>query len=275
MHTAIPDFWRDSALPYIEARSIRDGRRVCYAAHSHETFSIGAITGGRSTYVNGRMRAGVGAGTVVLMNPEEVHACNPVDDDVPWSYRMFHVEVRWLTGLQRDLGFSPNQDFRPFSARVSEDAVLHAGLDTLYRLLNDPQADPLRKHEAVVSFFTELHGRLNPAPAGTPMEESVHRVQRAADYIDANFAQPLRLDAICAAAGLSESYLIRAFKRRYGMTPHAYLVNRRVQYSRSQLRRGRHIAEVAADAGFADQAHLQRVFKRMVAATPAQYQRGR
>lgn len=274
MPTAIPDFWRDSALPFIEARSIRDGRRVCYAAHSHETFSIGAITGGRSTYVNGRMRAGVGTGTVVLMNPEEVHACNPVDD-VPWSYHMFHVDVRWLTGLQRDLGFSPNQDFRPFSTRVSEDAVLHAGLDALYRLLGDPQADPLRKHEAVVSFFTGLHGRLNPAPAATPMAEPAQRVQRAADYIDANFTQPLRLDDICAATGLSESYLIRAFKRRYGITPHAYLVNRRVQYSRNQLRRGRHIAEVAVDAGFADQAHLQRVFKRMVAATPAQYQRGR
>jgi AraC-like DNA-binding protein len=55
------------------------------------------------------------------------------------------------------------------------------------------------------------------------------------------------------------------------MTPHAYLINRRIQYSRAQLRRGTPIAEVALDAGFADQAHLQRTFKRLVAATPGQY----
>jgi AraC-like DNA-binding protein len=55
------------------------------------------------------------------------------------------------------------------------------------------------------------------------------------------------------------------------MTPHAYLINRRIQYSRAQLRRGRQIADVALDAGFADQAHLQRTFKRLVAATPGQY----
>ena len=43
---AAPKFWRDDALPFIEARSIEDGREVCYAKHSHETFSIGAVTGG-------------------------------------------------------------------------------------------------------------------------------------------------------------------------------------------------------------------------------------
>ncbi|KPC47796.1 Transcriptional regulator [Pseudomonas amygdali pv. morsprunorum] len=43
--TATPFFWRDECLPFIEARSVEDGRLVCYAPHSHETFSIGAITG--------------------------------------------------------------------------------------------------------------------------------------------------------------------------------------------------------------------------------------
>ncbi len=45
-------FWRDDALPFIEARSIADGREVCYTRHAHEHFSIGAITAGRSTYLH-------------------------------------------------------------------------------------------------------------------------------------------------------------------------------------------------------------------------------
>jgi AraC-like DNA-binding protein len=57
------------------------------------------------------------------------------------------------------------------------------------------------------------------------------------------------------------------------MTPHAYLINSRIQYAQARLRRGEAIAEVALAAGFADQAHLQRTFKQLLAATPGQYRR--
>jgi AraC-like DNA-binding protein len=56
------------------------------------------------------------------------------------------------------------------------------------------------------------------------------------------------------------------------LTPHAYQINGRIEYSRALLRQGRAIAEVALEAGFADQAHLQRTFRQWVAATPGQYQ---
>lgn len=85
-------FWRDPALPFVEARRVGDGRQVCYAAHSHESFSIGVITGGRSTYLNGDLRIQVGAGTTVLMNPGVVHTCNPIDGE-PWSYLMLFVDL--------------------------------------------------------------------------------------------------------------------------------------------------------------------------------------
>ena len=55
------------------------------------------------------------------------------------------------------------------------------------------------------------------------------------------------------------------------MTPHAFLINQRVQFARNQLRSGHLIADVALAAGFADQAHLQRTFKQHLAATPGQY----
>ncbi|HKT94759.1 MAG TPA: AraC family transcriptional regulator, partial [Paraburkholderia sp.] len=93
----------------------------------------------------------------------------------------------------------------------------------------------------------------------------------AAEFIDGNYTRTLKLEEICAAADLSPSYLIRAFREQYGMTPHAYVVNRRIEFSRAQLRRGHAIADVAAEAGFADQAHLQRAFRQFVAATPGQY----
>jgi AraC-like DNA-binding protein len=97
------------------------------------------------------------------------------------------------------------------------------------------------------------------------------KLKRAADFISEHCTRSLSLEEICASADLSASYLIRAFKQHYGMTPHAYLINRRLQFGRAQLKRGHRIADVALEAGFADQAHFQRAFKRFHAATPRQY----
>ncbi|MGF6264255.1 AraC family transcriptional regulator [Paraburkholderia youngii] len=265
-----PRFWRSDALPFIEARSIDDGRKVCYAKHSHETFSIGAVTGGRSVYLNRHAREWIGAGAVVMMNPDDVHACNPVAGE-RWSYRMLHVDVAWFTKLQHELGFNENHAFRAFSQIMTLDAALFDGLNRLCAILasNDGDIDTLRKESAAITFFSNVQQTLNPA--SLPERAASGQLARAAEYIAENCTRALKLDDVCAAAGLSASHLIRAFKLRYGMTPHAYLINRRIQYSRAQLRRGALIADVALDAGFADQAHLQRTFKRLVAATPGQY----
>ena len=263
-----PRFWRDDALPFIEARSIADGREVCYTRHAHEHFSIGAITTGRSTYLHEQSAFEVSVGTVVLMNPGDVHACNPIDDQ-PWSYLMLYVDTPWLTDLQHQLGFSNDSAFRRFSATHTEDASLFAGLQDLYEVLVDPLQEVLRKHSVTVEFFTELQLRLNPADH--PQREPNFKLERAADYIREHCTQMLKLEDICAAAQLSPSYLIRAFKQHYGMTPHAFLVNRRIQFAREQLRNGKLIADVALEAGFADQAHFQRAFKQHLAATPGQY----
>jgi len=264
-----PVFWRDAALPFIEARSIRGGRDVGYARHTHATFSIGAVTGGMSTYWNRRSKETVGAGSVVVINPEDAHACNPAAGQ-PWSYRMFYVDVAWLTALQHDLGFSRNADFRAFS--TTSNTSLFAGLNRLYDTLTSEHADGLQKQGAVLGFFVDMQQALDPAPVA--LAGANDKLLRAAEFISDNCTRLLSLDDICAAASLSPAYLIRAFKGRFGMTPHAYLVNRRIQYGQARLKRGAAIADAAIESGFADQAHFQRAFKQHVAATPGQY-RGR
>lgn len=263
-----PTFWRDDALPFVEARSIHDGRKVRYGKHAHDTFSIGIVTNGRCTYLNGKTRQHIGAGTVVLMNPGDAHACNP-DGGAGWSYRMLYFDVSWLTGIQRELGSSRNDRFQPFSTTAAMQPELYAGPYRLYDVLTDRQAECLQKHSAALAFMTTAQRTLT-AVADAPRYG--HRgVTRAAEFIRDSYARSLKLEDICSAANLSPSYLIRAFNEKYGMTPHAYLINCRVEFSRAQLRRGRPIAEVALAAGFSDQAHLQRSFKKLVAATPGQY----
>nr|WP_272890588.1 AraC family transcriptional regulator [Stutzerimonas stutzeri] len=264
-----PRFWRDAALPFLEARAVADGRKVCYAPHCHETFSIGAITAGASTYFNGEARETIARGTLVLINPQTLHACNPIDGQA-WSYLMFYVDARWLGALQNELGVSSDGVFIPYAPIQSLNPGLFDGLTQLYATLLDPLADTLHKQSAAVEYFTLLQQTLAPAPTES-RTEPLQQLSRAADYIAEHCTDALRLEDICQAAELSPSYLIRTFKQHYGMTPHAYLLNRRIQRSQHWLRQGLDLAEVALAAGFADQAHFQRTFKRQLAATPGQY----
>ncbi|MGE8496817.1 MAG: AraC family transcriptional regulator [Pseudomonas sp.] len=261
-------FWRDDALPFIEARQVEDGRELCYARHSHETFSIGVITRGESTYINREVHLRVCEGTVVLMNPGDVHACNPIDG-LPWSYVMLYVDAVWLGGLQQALGLSEGPGFQPLSAIMSLDRALYEGVVQLYDVLTDDAVCVEDKQEAATAFFTRMLRTLETAPLS--QSEAHDKLQRAAAFMQQHCAQALKIDDICAAAELSPSYLTRAFKKLYGMTPHAFLLNQRVQLARLLLKRGEPLAEVALASGFADQAHFQRAFKQLLAATPGQY----
>lgn len=264
--TNLHRFWRDPALPHLEARSIEDGHGVCYGWHSHPTFSIGLVTGGVSEFRIGSDCHRVSAGTIVLMNPEEAHVCNPHGGQ-PWSYRMLYADAAWLAAVEGE------ERFRPFAPAVSRDPDLAGRLGRLFGLLFDPATGSAGTEEAVQSFFTGLRRALGGTPVHGADGGEHAALGRAADFISAHCTQPLRLADIAAACGLSPSYLVRSFKARYGLTPHAYQINRRIQFGKRELQRGRPIVEVALDAGFADQAHFQRAFKRHVAATPGQYMR--
>ncbi len=261
-------YWRHAAVPHLEIRNVEDGRRFSHARHSHSTFSIGAITQGQSTYINGDSSRLIGAGSVVLMNPGAVHACNPVHEQ-PWAYRMFYVDAQWLAALQQQQRSGTQKSFVPFAQIHSADVSLFEDLDDLYHTLTADECAPSIMQGAALRFFQRLIARLQPASKNVRCEP--HKMAQAAAFIREHCASELRLEDIASAVQLSPSYLIRAFKACHGLTPHGYLIDCRLQLARDHLRQGEGIAQVAARVGFADQAHLQRLFKRALATTPGQY----
>ena len=88
-----------------------------------------------------------------------------------------------------------------------------------------------------------------------------------------------RLDAdyglaeLATEMGLTKFHLIRSFKRKYGITPHAYQMQLRVARARKLLATGMPATDVAHASGFYDQSHLTRWFKRVVGMTPGSYAR--
>jgi len=259
-------FLRDPRLPFVEVRDATDARAVAYGRHSHDTVSVGLVTAGRSRYVHERGVDEVDAGTVVLMNPGAMHACNPHADSA-WSYRMVYLDADWWRRLQCQLDADHAGQRREFDRTSLRDPALGARVTRVCERLADAHADALAREEAVVDLATALCERACE-PRRQPTSPGLARVAALlTDCCDQSFS----LAELCAVSGLSEAHLVRSFKRHYGMTPHAYLVDRRLHRIRRELRCGRAIADVAAQFGFADQAHLQRTFRRLVATTPGRY----
>jgi transcriptional regulator of acetoin/glycerol metabolism/AraC-like DNA-binding protein len=114
-----------------------------------------------------------------------------------------------------------------------------------------------------------------PAPApqargGLPS----HTMRRVCDYVDAHLSESIDLTELAAVAGLSLFHFAREFKQSAGVTPHYYLVRRRVERAHHMLARtALSLSEVALAAGFADQSHLTRHFRRMIGMTPGEFRR--
>jgi AraC-like DNA-binding protein len=95
----------------------------------------------------------------------------------------------------------------------------------------------------------------------------------AREYLGDQPERNVGLDELAAAAGIGKFRLIRLFRERTGLPPHALQVAQRIRAARRLLEAGEPIAETAAATGFADQSHLHRHFVRSLGLTPGQYQR--
>jgi AraC-like DNA-binding protein len=96
-------------------------------------------------------------------------------------------------------------------------------------------------------------------------------LERARQFLDAEKTRVVRSSELEAVTGLTRYELARQFRVRYGTSPYRYLLMRRLEGARAQIARRRPLAEVALDAGFADQAHFSRRFTATFGLTPARY----
>lgn len=265
-----PLFWRDSRMPYLELRSVADGRKVHYAPHSHIQWSIGAITEGRSTFIYQGNQFTVSAGDLVIMNPNWVHACNPISNN-PWSYLMLYVDIDWLTKLRYETGAIDTPIWKDILTPIISDYDWYTGYCQMVECLFSPNRRLLEKQTAVVTYLTALMHQLAEQVV-VPQANTPRKLQAIADYLKAHAFDEVSLDILCKHSDYSPGHLIRSFKNHFGLTPHQYLINYRIQCGQRELKLGKPIAEVAFNAGFSDQPHFQRIFKKLVAATPKQYQ---
>jgi AraC-like DNA-binding protein len=109
-----------------------------------------------------------------------------------------------------------------------------------------------------------------PEPPPSRGGLSPARTQRICAYINSNLDQNISLEALAEIAGLSTHHFARAFKQTVGMPPHGYVLQRRIERAQHMLVSTQlPLSEIALSAGFSDQSHLARHFRRMTGLSPS------
>jgi len=234
-----------------------------FEKHTHDEFGLGTIVEGGQRWHSGRGEVEAGPGAAISLNPGEVHDGTPVGADGR-AWRMLYVDPQLLQATAREVF-----EGQPGDVEIP-DPVLHdprvATLVAALFVAETGAAETIRREELLLALT-----------AGTARICEKQRLQisapimRAKTRIDDDPSSPVTLAELAEASGVSRFQLIRGFAKAIGLTPHAYLVQRRIEMARRLILAGELLAAAAAAAGFADQSHMTRIFVRKYGLSPGAF----
>lgn len=243
-------------------------RRQRFVPHAHEEFAIGVVETGRGVMRHARGIEEHPAGAIILVPPGLAHEGEVADAD-GMSYRMFYLPRGYLTRAAERAGYPAGAS--PCFARIAlNDPELAEQLVALHTRL---EATP-RTSAALATALDDILFTLVSRHADSWQRETsadAHAspgVRQVRQFLNTAFTRSVSVDEMSRVAGLSPCYLIRAFRRTYGLPPYTYVEQLRVQHARELIETGVTISAAAAAAGFSDQSHLTRRFKRTLGITP-------
>ncbi len=235
-----------------------------FEPHRHDTYALGLTLSGVQTFqYRGSARASL-PGNVIVLHPDEVHDGAAGTDD-GLRYRMLYLPPERLieaAGGARGLPFVPD----PIIADGEFRQCLTEALDDLEA---EPQEPPARRPDCPHGDKPLASCGWQGGAAGTPRAQQA--VLRCRDYLQANSGRVVSSEELEEVSGFDRYTTARQFRKLLGTSPHRYLVMRRLDRAKVLLSQGGSLADIAADTGFADQAHFTRHFKKTFGMTPGRW----
>ncbi|GGS51469.1 AraC family transcriptional regulator [Planobispora rosea] len=245
-----------AGIERLEASLVGEG----FAPHRHDTYAIGMTLAGVQTFrYRGEWRHCL-PGDWHVLHPDEVHDGKPGTDE-GFGYRILYVDPFLV---QQALGGRP----LPFVADpVVRRSDTRSPLAACLRDIDEPLDDFEQIDVALlVADMLERHSATRPGRRSTLALEALSRV-RELIVDDPVTRHPV--EELEKVAGLDRWALARQFRAAFGTSPTRFRTMRQLDRVRRLLRGGTPPLQAALEAGFADQSHMTRMFKRTYGLTPA------
>jgi len=234
--------------------------------HAHAQFQLTLYDGGPRRFRVARHDFAGAPRTAIIIQAGEPHSSVPVADP-HLTLHTFYIEEPLMAEVAATLW--GGQATVAFRAPLIADQATVSRLLTAHRSLE--RGDLESEEKTFFALEQLVHRHAMPTGAARPTTRREAGLAAVRELLADRAAENVGLDDLAAVAGLSRFHLIRAFQRRYGVTPFAYLRHRRIEKARAVLRTGASLAEAASGAGFADKSHLGRAFRAVMGATPGEY----
>ena len=186
-----------------------------------------------------------------------------------------HLEPSLLLRVAEDVGAHPGRLELLPSVGAQSPEVEHAALTLLSELRagwlgGRILADSLTTLLAVQLLRHHTTHREGPAPTRHALTDAA--LKRVTEYVEEHLADDVSLAAVAGAAGISPYYFTRLFREAVGVSPHQYIVDRRVERAKLLLEATDWtVAAIAREVGFANGSHLTLHFKRRTGVSPRRY----
>ena len=226
-----------------------------YPMHAHDSWTLLIVDDGAVRYDLDRHERGAYGDLVTLLPPHVPHNGTSVTPD-GFRKRVFYLEP----GQLPDALIGATVDNSAFT-----DPSLRKRIAELHRIIPQP-GEALEAESQLAEITERLRARL-----GCPtLPERLDRTPayRLRDLLEENIVPGLSLAESAQRLHFDPAYLVRSFSREFGMSPHRYLISRRVDVARRLILTGEPLWSVAAGSGFYDQPHLIRHFKRILGVSP-------
>ncbi len=235
----------------------------------HETYTLcaGVDLWGQSWRYRGRIHTRGGPG-MMLMEPGELHRTLAVPNGA--AFKVAQIPPTAVEAAARELGILGGVHL---AQADTDDPELTAAVWRLGEAAEHGGVEPLELQTMQAAVLRQLlaHAERPPRPAKVCDEPAA--IGRARDYLHGHLFERISLDELAAVAGIGRFRLLRAFHRRFGVPPHAFQTQIRIEHARELLRNGMAAALVASEVGFYDQSHFIRHFKKIIGVTPREYAR--
>ncbi|WP_020405807.1 AraC family transcriptional regulator [Hahella ganghwensis] len=241
-----------------------------YDKHAHEEYSIGVTLAGRQDFFSGGILHRSHPGNIIFIPPGAVHdGRSGGDGDL--QYRMLYIQPEEFESLLESAGIRNCGKMLKREMLIQDDTLRHHILNLCELISNDNTSTA-----ELEMAFGQIAARMAQNCGQYESDGVTRRVDsllmRAREYIHAHLNDDLGLDQLSQACHLSKYHFVRMFRQQFGITPHQYILNCRINEARKALESGRPAEDVAYQFGFSDVSHFNRRFKPIYGMTPRQYQ---
>jgi len=233
-----------------------------FSCHFHDTYAIGITHHGVFQSLHKHKITQAYERSTRIINPCEIHGGN----SHAWQYTNFYPSVELLSSLYEQM--YGEKKIPIFEKHIIEDNELYTRLFAFFRTIYTNE-EAMHAESKLIEALSYLIVHCTQTATAYPFTcKDPHAMSMVVEYIHDNLESDITLDTLASTAHVSKYHFLRLFKNHTGLTPHQYIIAGRVCKAKTLVIKGESLSQVALQAGFSDQSHFIRSFRKIYGYSP-------